>query len=305
MLVMRPRADRSRRRRDERAARRDLRDQIARLERELARTLAAAFPRREPARSGRSASAQAGPRLLDARATRAHPRRVRRPRADPARAGTGPSCCAQMRRAPERHRSEIVTSAELGEPGCNVWQVRPWLGPIGMLMGWWRVAASWGCPLAGALRRPVAQASPLRAVTPLATRRAGALPHAACPAQRCATRRERPRAPWHPFPLVELSVLIGLVLLVWGLIRYDDAAGRVLLVCGMALASLGSLETALREHFGGYRSHALLIAALPAGAGGRRVVLRPRALGSPLSFAFLAVLGLSFTGLRRAFRGRG
>src|SRR5215211_2751811 len=48
----------------ERAARRDLRDQIARLERELARELAESFPRREPPRSGRSASSQAGPRLL-------------------------------------------------------------------------------------------------------------------------------------------------------------------------------------------------------------------------------------------------
>ena len=48
----------------QRAARRDLRDQIARLERELALTLAGCFPRREPARGGKSASAQAGPRLL-------------------------------------------------------------------------------------------------------------------------------------------------------------------------------------------------------------------------------------------------
>jgi hypothetical protein len=95
------------------------------------------------------------------------------------------------------------------------------------------------------------------------------------PARRAAARRgtqrtsspgtgERPRAPWHPFPLVELCVLIGLVLLVWGLIRFDDDGGRVMLLCGMALASLGGLETALREHFGGYASHALLLAALPA-----------------------------------------
>ena len=59
-------------------------------------------------------------------------------------------------------------------------------------------------------------------------------------------------------------MLIGLVLLVWGLIRGDDDSGRVLLVGGMALASLGGLDTALREHFGGFRSHALLLAALPA-----------------------------------------
>ena len=76
-------------------------------------------------------------------------------------------------------------------------------------------------------------------------------------------RPERPRAPWHPFPLVELSVLIGLMLLVWGLIRGGED-GAVLLVAGMALASLAGLETALREHFTGHAPHALLIAALPA-----------------------------------------
>src|SRR5919112_3706777 len=75
---------------------------------------------------------------------------------------------------------------------------------------------------------------------------------------------ERPRAPWHPFPLVELCVLIGLVLLILGLILWDDDLGRVMLVCGMALASLGGLDTALREHFGGFRSHALMLAAVPA-----------------------------------------
>ena len=52
-----------------------------------------------------------------------------------------------------------------------------------------------------------------------------------------AARPERPRAPWHPFPLVELCVLIGLVLLVWGLFRSDEDGGRVMLVCGMVLAS--------------------------------------------------------------------
>jgi hypothetical protein len=32
--------------------------------------------------------------------------------------------------------------------GCGVWQVRPRLGLIGMLMGWWQVKLSSGCPLA-------------------------------------------------------------------------------------------------------------------------------------------------------------
>ena len=132
---------------DERAARRDLRDQIARLERELARSLADAFPRREPARSGRSASAQAGPRLL----TLGQLECIRDELADRIerlRSNRAAERLEQMLLAPERHRWERVTSADLGEPGCRVWQVRPRLGLIGMLMGWWRVKISSGCPLA-------------------------------------------------------------------------------------------------------------------------------------------------------------
>ena len=133
---------------DERAARRDLRDQIARLERELSRTLADAFPRREPPRSGRSASAQAGPRLL----TLGQLERIRDElagRIASLRVNHAAERLEQMRLAPERHRWETVTSEDLGEPGCLVWQVRPRLGLIGMLMGWWRVKVSSGCPLPG------------------------------------------------------------------------------------------------------------------------------------------------------------
>ena len=133
---------------DERAARRDLCDQIGRLEHELTRTLANAFPRREPARRGRSASAQAGPRLLSL----GQLERIRDELADRVAALRAPrrrTLLEDMRRAPERHRWETVTSAELGEPGCTVWRVRPRLGLIGMLMGWWRVKISSGCPLPG------------------------------------------------------------------------------------------------------------------------------------------------------------
>jgi hypothetical protein len=113
----------------------------------------------------------------------------------------------------------------------------------------------------------------------------------------------RPRAPWHPFPLVELCVLIGLVLLVWGLIRFDDDGGRVMLLCGMALASLGGLDTALREHFGGYASHALLLAALPAVlvAG---VLFFARAPWVLIPVAAGLVFAGAFSAMRRAFRRR-
>jgi hypothetical protein len=133
---------------DERAARRDLCDQIARLEYELARTLVEVFPRREPPRARRSASAQAGPRLL----TLGQLERIRDElagRLETLRAPRGRTRLDEMLAAPDRHRWETVTSAELGEPGCTVWQVRPRLGLVGMLMGWWRVKISSGCPLAG------------------------------------------------------------------------------------------------------------------------------------------------------------
>ena len=130
-----------------------------------------------------------------------------------------------------------------------------------------------------------------------------ATPAPAPPAARRRPRDERPRAPWHPFPLVELSVLIGLVLLVWGLIRFDDDSGRVLLVCGMVLASLGGLDTALREHFGGYSSHAFLLAALPAVlTAGVLFFARAPWLAVPLAGA--AVFALAFVALRRRFRRR-
>jgi hypothetical protein len=76
---------------------------------------------------------------------------------------------------------------------------------------------------------------------------------------------ERPKAPWHPFPLVELCVLLGIVLIVLAVVfGLDTDRGRAALLCGLVLASLGGLDTALREHFNGYRSHSTLLAGLPA-----------------------------------------
>jgi hypothetical protein len=49
---------------------------------------------------------------------------------------------------PGKHRFVRVPCRDLGEPSCGAWQVRPRLGLIGMLMGWWQVKLSSGCPLA-------------------------------------------------------------------------------------------------------------------------------------------------------------
>jgi len=59
-------------------------------------------------------------------------------------------------------------------------------------------------------------------------------------------------------------VLVGIVLLVLGALNLDSDRGKLLLVLGMALGSLGGLDTALREHFAGYRSHTTILASLPA-----------------------------------------
>jgi hypothetical protein len=80
---------------------------------------------------------------------------------------------------------------------------------------------------------------------------------------------ERPRAPWHPVPLAELCVLVGLVLMVAGLVAgLQGDRGRLLLVLGMALGSLGGLDTAAREHFAGWASHTAVLAGVPAVALG-------------------------------------
>src|SRR4051812_26830668 len=69
-----------------------------------------------------------------------------------------------------------------------------------------------------------------------------------------APMAEAPKAPWSPFPLVELCVLVALGLLVWGVLS-DGSRRGALLACGIALASLAGLELAIREHFAGFRSH--------------------------------------------------
>jgi hypothetical protein len=115
---------------------------------------------------------------------------------------------------------------------------------------------------------------------------------------------ERPKAPWHPLPLVELCVLVGIVLIVIGLIvGFDSARGQLALVCGVLLASLGGLDTALREHFNGYRSHSSLLAGLPGVVAAAALFFASApwiavAVGAALVFA------LAFWGFRTAFRRR-
>jgi hypothetical protein len=128
-----------------------------------------------------------------------------------------------------------------------------------------------------------------------------ATPQAPAPAK---LSDERPKAPWHPFPLVELCVLVGIVLIVVGAIAgLDSDRGRVALLCGLVLASLGGLDTALREHFNGYRSHSTLLAGLPAAlvAG---ALFFARAPWIAVAASAVVVFLTGFWGFRSAFRRR-
>jgi hypothetical protein len=137
------------------------------------------------------------------------------------------------------------------------------------------------------------------ATVPAAPRPARA-PRPAAPVR--GRRRERPKAPWHPFPLVELCVLLGLILLVMGALDIDSDRGKILLLTGMTLGSLGGLETALREHLTGFKSHITILSALPAVlvAG---VLFFARAPWIAVVAGAVIAFALAFTVWRRTFRG--
>lgn len=136
---------------DEAAARRTLRAQIARLERELAALFVSVHPRRD---FDWQVAAPGGPRLLgmgeleelrDRLAARVEEtRRDLAGRTHTERRNA--ERIEQMLVAPERFKWVRISNEDIGEPGCKHWHSRPRLGLIGMLMNWWRVKISSGCP---------------------------------------------------------------------------------------------------------------------------------------------------------------
>jgi len=84
------------------------------------------------------------------------------------------------------------------------------------------------------------------------------------PAQAAPTARRRkdgpPPAPWGDFPLSEIVVFIGIVLLIAGFF-VPPPQGFVMIAVGLGLGSLAGLELSIREHFAAYRSHTLVLSA--------------------------------------------
>jgi hypothetical protein len=82
--------------------------------------------------------------------------------------------------------------------------------------------------------------------------------------RRAAASDEPPPAPWGSFPLIELCVLAGIVMLILGFFVVGGARGPILIAAGLALGSIGGLELSIREHLAGYRSHTAVLAGVPA-----------------------------------------
>ena len=109
---------------------------------------------------------------------------------------------------------------------------------------------------------------------------------------------ERPPAPWGSFPLAELTILAGIVMLAVGVIGKHPTAIGV----GVVLASLGGLEVAVREHFAGYRSHTTLLAGTVfVLVVGGLFYLAGLILAISLGIGALA-FAAAFVALRRAFQ---
>jgi hypothetical protein len=121
------------------------------------------------------------------------------------------------------------------------------------------------------------------------------------PPRRAST--ERPPAPWGSFPLSELVILLGIVLILWGAAR--GSGGEEMIAGGLVIASLGGGELALREHMAGFRSHSSLLAGVAA-----FVAVTVVALGlGPVRVWVLVALGVAvfaatFYAMRELFKRR-
>jgi hypothetical protein len=142
---------------DERLARVELRRQIGRLEAQLGSLVAEAFPRLRLDAAVGAVSPE--PRALglgdletirDSLATRIGEARLQLQERSELETRNR-ELLERMLDAPAEHKWLRIAHADVGEPGCGHWHSRPRLGPLGLLMGWWRVKVSSGCPLSGRL----------------------------------------------------------------------------------------------------------------------------------------------------------
>jgi hypothetical protein len=142
---------------DERLARAELRRQIARLEHRLGALAAEAFPRLEIATGVLAVAPQGRPldlgeleALRDALAARVGDAREALREQDELEVRNR-ELLDRMLASPAEFKWVRISRDDVGVPGCGHWHSRPRYGLLGMLMGWWRVRVSSGCPLPGRL----------------------------------------------------------------------------------------------------------------------------------------------------------
>ncbi len=113
---------------------------------------------------------------------------------------------------------------------------------------------------------------------------------------------ERPPSPFGGLPVAEIAIFAGLIGAIVGVVDLPTISPA--LVAGIVVCTLGVLEVTAREHFSGYRSHATLLAAVPAVAVG--IVLIATVGGSltrgPLLLVVVPLFGGLFWLLRKRFR---
>lgn len=161
-------------------------------------------------------------------------------------------------------------------------------------------------------RRGSGQPPRPRPVPPPAPRRA--------PAQRRAPERsdlnwqstlgaygERPPSLFGGVPVSEVAIFVGAVAAALGFFGHVSAV----LIVGLVVVTLAVIEVTAREHFSGYRSHAALLAAIPAiGLGIGLVAIIghgsvKRGLEGPSRSGLVAIIpvfALLFLWLRKRFR---
>ncbi len=137
---------------DESAARAQLRRQIGRLERELAGLFAESFMRVEidcsvpAAGAGRVLGLGELERVRDALVARIGEARLALGERSEVETDNR-DLIERMLADPAAYKGLRVYNRDVGVGGCGYAESRPRLGLLGMLMGWWRVKISSGCPL--------------------------------------------------------------------------------------------------------------------------------------------------------------
>jgi hypothetical protein len=148
-----------------RAARRSLRGQIVRLERELVEQRCSKWPRATPDLGVRSRgpalvspesapAGRGGAQLLGIGELEALRDDLVATLSAERRALAARTCAEEESRRlreellldPVAYAGARVRSADVGEGGCGEVRSEPAGGVLGMLMGWWRVVVSSGCP---------------------------------------------------------------------------------------------------------------------------------------------------------------